>query len=506
MPTPSSHASGKVYLVGAGPGDPELITVRGAEVLAQADVILFDYLANPRLLEHASPGAETICLGQHGQKARIWEQKEIHEYMIRAARQGRVVVRLKGGDPAIFGRGGEEAEALAQADVAFEIIPGVTAASAAMAYAGIPLTHRELASGVALITGQESQGQAATSLDFAALAAFPGTLVIYMGVTTAPQWVDRLLAAGKPGDTPAAIVRHCSLPDQTTRYCSLAEVPQRIADDRVRPPVLVIIGDVVRLGPRLAWFEKQPLFGRRIWVTRPAGQAEDLQRKLVRCGAHVLCQPAIEIQPPPSWSDVDAAIDRLHQFDWIVFSSANGVDYFLRRLRARGFDWRALGSCRLAVIGPGTAEQLAGYGLQSDLQPARYVAEALAEALLPHSRDKQLLLIRASRGREVLAEQLTGVAAEVCQVVAYASRDVTRLDTAIETLLQAGDIDWVTVTSSAIAVSLVRLCGDLLKNSKLVSISPVTSRTLRDQGLEPTAEAAEPTMDSLIAAILAHQP
>jgi uroporphyrinogen III methyltransferase/synthase len=299
---------GKVYLVGAGPGDPGLITVRGLRALAEADLVLYDYLVNPAVLQHARSGAEQMCLGMHG-RTRIWPQIEINACMIQAAKAGKIVVRLKGGDPAIFGRGAEEAEALALEKVPFEIIPGVTAAGAAMAYAGIPLTHRNFASAVALVTGHEKEDEEPSApLDYAQLAHFPGTLVVYMGVTTAERWVSQLVAGGKDPSTPTAIVRHCSLPDQQTITCSLAEVPQHLTDQRIRPPVVVIIGDVVRLAPKLSWYERLPLFGRRILITRPVHQAAELCDRFEQLGAHVLLQPAIEITPPSDWSAVDAAI------------------------------------------------------------------------------------------------------------------------------------------------------------------------------------------------------
>jgi uroporphyrinogen III methyltransferase/synthase len=420
---------------------------------------------------------------------------------VRDALAGKQVVRLKSGDPAIFAHGAEEAEALAAAGVPFEIVPGVTAALAAAAGAGIPLTHRHRASAVALVTGQEAADKPA-GLDFAALAAFPGTLVVYMGVTAARQWTAQLLAAGKPADTPAAVVRRCTWPDQKVYYTTLAEVASVIEHHRLRPPVMVILGSVVELARHLAPWQRRPLSGCSILVTRPAGQAAALVEPLEELGAHVLVQPAIEIVPPADPRPLDEALRHLAEFDWVVFSSANGVEHFFGRLLAGGRDLRALGSVRLAAIGPATAACLQRYHLRPDLQPEEFRAEALAAALRPQARGRRFLLIRASRGREVLAEQLASAGGDVCQVVAYESRDVAAPLPEIAAALSAGAIHWVTVTSSAIARSLVRLFGPSLRQARLVSISPVTTQTLRELGYPPAAEARQYTMQGIIDALL----
>ena len=492
---------GRVYLVGAGPGDPGLMTLRGVECLGRADLVLYDYLVNPQILEHANRAAELVCLGRHGQ-GRIVPQEEINQRLVDEARAGRTVVRLKGGDPAIFARGAEEAETLAAAGVAFEVVPGITTALAAGSYAGIPITHRDLASGVALVTGQESGEKQAMSLDFDALARFPGTLVIYMGVTTAPRWSAALVAAGKPADTPVAVVRRCSWADQTTIRCTLADIPDVLAQGKLRPPAIVIIGRVTELAETLSWFEARPLFGRPVLVTRPSDGARAMRDRLEELGARVLVEPAIEISDPPDWAPVDRAIAALDAYRWLVFSSANGVHYFLRRLIDTGHDMRALGGVRLAAIGPATATALASYHLKADLAPGEYRAEALAEALAPEVSGSRVLLARASRGREVLAESLTAAGAEVDQAVVYQSSDVTTPDEGVLEALQAGQIDWTTATSSAIARSLVNLYGDGLHKTHLVSISPLTTAVLRDLGHAPAAEAAQYTSDGVVDAIL----
>jgi uroporphyrinogen III methyltransferase/synthase len=509
---------GKVYLVGAGPGDPALLTLRGRACLERADLVLYDYLVNPQILEHAPATAQLECLGRHGQGKsaaavsaaarsstpgqRIVPQHEINRRLVEEARAGHTVVRLKGGDPAVFARGAEEVEALVAAGIEFEIVPGITVALAAGSYAGIPITHRDLASGVALVTGQESEEKQTSDLDYAALAAFPGTLVFYMGVTTAPQWSAALVAHGKDPATPAAVIRRCSWPDQQMVFCTLAEIPEVLAPGKLRPPAIVILGAVVALSEKFSWFQHRPLFGQTVLVTRPLGQARELREKLSELGANVLVQPAIEITEPADWSPVDAAIERLVEFDWLVFSSANGVRYFFERLLARGHDLRALGRAKLATIGPATAEVLAEYHLHADLQPEEYRAESLAKSLISNASGKKFLLLRASRGREILSEQLTEAGACVEQVVVYESRDVSAPVAEIAAAMQAGQIDWTTATSSAIARSLASMFGSSLHQTRILSISPLTSGVLAEHGFKAAAEAVEYTTDGMIAALL----
>lgn len=510
MSSPAASSSapvspGKVYLVGAGPGDPRLITLRGASCLAAADIVLYDYLINPRLLEHCRPEAILVCLGRHG-RGRIWPQPEINEHLIHHARAGKTVVRLKSGDPAVFARGADEATALAEQGIPFEIVPGVTAALAASSYAGIPITHRGLSSAVALVTGREDDDKTQSALDFAALAQFPGTLVFYMGVTTVATWTGQLIAAGKPASTPVAVVRRCSFPDQTVLRSTLGELPETIVAAKLRPPVIFVVGEVVDLAPTLSWFDRRPLFGKRILVTRPLSQAEALRSPLEELGAEVLVQPAIAIEPPESWNEVDRALTSLGNYDWLAFSSVNGVRALLDRLQHLGFDLRALGNVQLAVIGPGTADELARHHLRADLVPNTYEAEALARALVAriagNSNQNRVLLVRASRGREILSQQLTAAGAQVEQIVVYRSTDIVTPATDIAAQLHDGRIDWVTVTSSAIARSLARMFGDDLRRAKLASISPITSATLRELGYEPSAEASLFTMQGVVDAIL----
>lgn len=500
---------GKVYLVGAGPGDPGLLTLRGAACLRLADAVLYDYLVNPALLTHARPDARLECLGRHGH-SRLWSQAEINAELVRLAAAGQHVVRLKGGDPAVFGRIAEECEALAGARIAYEIVPGVTAALAAGSFAGIPLTHRGLASATALITGQEDSEKDESSLDFPALARFPGTLVFYMGVTTVEHWSRALIDAGKPGDTPAAIVRRVSWPDQSVVQTTLGELARHLVPaSRMRPPVIVIVGPVVRLADRFAWRPERPLAGVSVLVARPAEQLAEAAGPLEELGAEVLCQPAITIGPPEDWGPVDRVIERLGDpqepaIDWVVFASGNGVRHFLKRIVERNRDHRILGRSRIAALGPGTARELARYHLRADLLPDAYHADAMAAALSPHAEGKRFLLIRANRGRDVLPQALTAAGGLVEQVAAYNSRDVDSIDPTIRQRLDRGEVDWVLATSSAIARSLVTLIGDALRPCRIASMSPITTATLRELGFEPACEAQRHDIAGLIEAISSH--
>ena len=382
-------------------------------------------------------------------------------------------------------------------------MPGITAALAVGSYAGIPLTQGDAASAVALVTGQERRDKPAAGLDYAALAAFPGTLVFYMGVTTVGHWTAALLAAGKPADTPAAIVRRCSWPDQETISCTLGTLAATVRAHALRPPALFVVGPVAALRSARSWFAERPLAGTRVLVTRPQHQAGSLVAALGELGAGVFVQPAIEITPPDDWTPVDAALAKLDRYDWLVFSSANGVRALLDRLLATR-DLRAMGRVKLAAIGSATAEELARYHLRADLVPDEYRAESLAAALRRESvAHARFLLIRASRGREVLAEELAAHGGAVEQIVAYRSRDVASADPDVAQLLGEGKLDWITVTSSAIARSLAALFGDQLGKSKLASISPVTSATLAELGHSVAAEAREYTTTGLVEAICA---
>lgn len=507
MPSTPPPPPGRVFLVGAGPGDPELLTLAGARRLREADVVLYDYLANDALLRHASPAAERVSLGRHG-AGKLWTQDEINQRMVAEAKAGKTVVRLKGGDPSVFGRLAEETAALRAAGVEYAIVPGVTTAVAAGAYAGVTITDRDHASCVALVTGHERTDADPTgTADFARLAAFPGTLVVYMGVTNAPEWSRRLIEAGKPADTPVTIVRRCSLPDQQTVHSVLGDLPTLLAPGRMRPPLVVVIGDVAGAEDGAAWFTGRPLFGKTVLVTRPAGQGGAMADRLADLGARVLEQPTIEISPPDDFGPLDGAIDQLGEYDWVVFSSRNGVDALLSRMAELGRDARSFGTAKVAAIGPATAEALGAWRLSADVTPDRYEAEELAKSLAGSAEGKRFLLIRASRGREVLAETLTGAGATVDQVVAYVSRDVETADPAVLAEVAAGRIDWITVTSSAIARSAAALFGSSVAKAEVLprfaAISPLTAGALAEAGYEAAAVATEFTADGVVDAIVA---
>ncbi len=499
-PAHNAVMEGRVYLIGAGPGDPGLLTLRGAELLSRADVVLYDGLTNPELLRHATK-AEQICVGKHGQR-RIWQQEEVIEEILRHARMGKVVARLKGGDPAVFARTAEEVEAIQHAGIPFEIVPGITAALAAGSYAGIPVTHRGLASAVALVTGHEEPGKSESSLDWNALARFPGTLVVYMGVTTAKSWSRLLIEGGKSPRTPTAIVRRCSLPDQRTIHCQLRDIADQLTPaTKLRPPVIVIIGEVSRLGQTMSWLSCRPLFGQTVLVTRPAEQVEALASPLRDLGARVVVQPAIEIGPPADWAAVDDCIESIKSYDFVVFCSRNGVHHFLGRMWQTGHDLRTIGEASIAAVGTKTAEALGEFLILPDIVPSEFHAESLAQELSDKARGKRVLIIRASRGRDVLSKTLDDAGAEVHEVVAYQHNDVHDVDPNIEKMARAGEIDWITITSGESAKNLHRLFGDAMHQMKIASISPITSETVRQLGLAVAAEADPHTMAGLIDSI-----
>ncbi len=508
--TPTDHDSaakqpGTVYLLGSGPGDAGLITQRGIHCLQQADVVLYDYLSNPQLLEYATHAQQMHCLGSHAQR-KLWSQDRINQEMVIQAQQGKTVVRLKSGDPTVFARATEEIEALRAADVPFQIIPGITTALAASAYAGIPLTHSDHASAVAFVTGHEKPGKDGSAINFASLASFPGTLVFYMGVTTAPQWSASLIEHGKSPDTPCAIIRRCSWPDQETFRCTLGEIPNLLhSGSKIRPPVITVVGDVAQDRSIPNWFEQRPLFGQTFLITRPEHQAAELRAPLAELGGEVFIQPAIDISAAHDQGPLDEAIADLKSFDWIAFSSRNGVTFFMERLRALGFDFRMLGHLKIGAIGPGTAEQLQSYGFQADIIPEEYRAEALVEAMAQQASGKRVLLPRASRGRDVLPVGLTEAGADVTEIVTYQSSDVSEVSSEVQRQIEGSGFDWVIITSSAIARSTSQLVPEAMKSSNIVSISPITSGVIRELGYDVTVEAKVYTMDGIVQAILEYE-
>jgi len=504
MTSASNPTPGSVHLVGAGPGDPGLITVRAVHCLQEADLVLYDYLANPTLVEYAPEGAKLIRLGRHDQ-GRTMTPEEISDVMVQAALEGRNVVRLKGGDPSIFARGGDEADACRAAGIPFEIVPGITSGLATAAYAEIPLTHFEDASAVALVTGHErddKEDKGESHLDYKALAAFPGTLVFYMGVKWAGRWSGALMEHGRSPDTPVAVVQWCTRARQQTVKCTLGTLEQVIGEKGLRPPSLFVVGKVVDHAPTLSWFQERPLFGTSILVAGSKRTSAKLRNKLSILGAEVFTQPAIRVAEPVDWSSVDAAMDRLDQYDWLVFTSGNGVDGLLNRVFSRGGDVRSLAHVQIAALGQGTAERLAHFHLKADLTPERVDAAAVAKSLMGSSQDGAILLARATGDRPVLAEELEEVGAAVDQIPVYRTVDIHEPNLDVADALKAGEVSWVTVTSGPTARSMVRLYGELLRTAKIVSISPLTSATLRELGYDPEVEATPHTVDGMVEALL----
>ncbi|WP_435019374.1 uroporphyrinogen-III C-methyltransferase [Tundrisphaera sp. TA3] len=503
--------SGMVYLVGAGPGDPGLLTRAGRDALARADVVVYDFLASPLLLDLAPPGALLIAAGKTIGHATL-SQSAINEVLSEHARLGRSVVRLKGGDPYVFGRGAEEAEHLASLGIPFRIIPGVTAAVGASAYSGIPITHRDAASAVAFVTGHgdpeaTGDGPNRNRLDWSALARFPGTLVVYMGVTRLAALCRTLIREGKPATTPAAIVESATLPRQRTVVATLADLPEKAERAGIGPPALMIVGEVVARRPALDWFESLPLFGRRIVITRPVEEADRSAAALETLGAEVIRSPTVRILPIDDPGPLDDAIDRLPAFDWLVFTSANGVRHFFDRLDATGRDLRAVGHMRFAAIGPTTAEALRALRLRADVVPSTFRSEALAEALAPRVAGQSVLLARADRGRTILRDELEGLA-RVEQVAVYRNADVEALPAGLADRIAEGAVDWITLTSSAIAERLHALLPEgararIGRDVALASLSPITSATIARLGWPVAAEAADATWEGVVGAIVA---
>jgi uroporphyrinogen III methyltransferase / synthase len=504
-------SQGKVYLVGAGPGDPGLLTLRGRDLLARADVVIYDALISPRLLDYAPPAAERIYVGKQSAQHTL-PQTDISQLLVDQGKAGRQVVRLKGGDPMVFGRGGEEALALADAGIPFEIVPGVTAAIASAAYAGIPVTHRGLASGVAFVTGHEAEDKPDSALDWEALARWKGTLVFYMGVANLTVIAENLLARDVSSDTPAAVIHWGSTPRQQVLVGTLGSLPGKAAAAGLKPPALILVGEVVRLRERLKWFENRPLFGRRIVVTRSRAQASDLVARLEELGAETIQAPAIRIEPPEDPRPLREAARNLTGFDWIVLTSVNGADALFAALAAEGLDARALAGQRVAAIGPATAERLRTFGIRADLQPETFTGAAIATAILAETgpmNGTRILLPRADIAPKELPNTLTAAGARVTEIVAYrtitdfANRDI------VTTALERGEIDWITFTSSSTVRNFLEAIGaDCVRESqvRLASIGPTTSATLQEMGLQPTAEAATYTLGGLVEAILKHMP
>jgi uroporphyrinogen III methyltransferase/synthase len=482
-----------VYLVGAGSGDPGLLTARALELIARADVIVYDRLIPDTALQGARADAELIYAGKEGGGPSVG-QAEIEAMILEHGRAGREVVRLKGGDPFVFGRGGEEAEALREAGIRFEIVPAVTAGVAAAAYAGIPVTHRDLASAVAFMTGHEDPAKPESALDWTALAAFPGTLVVYMGVKQLPGITERLIAGGRSPQEPAALVQRGTFPDQRAVVATLATISEVAVTERIRAPAIAIFGAVAGMREKLRWYEDRPLHGTTVAVTRARAQASGLAARLRELGADVIETPAIRIAPLPG------PVPPLDGYDLVCLTSPNGVSLLFERLAESGRDARALSGARVAAIGPGTAKALRAHGVIADIVPERFIAEGLVEALadVPVSR---ALIARAAEARDVLPDALRARGAEVDVLALY--------ETVVEPLSEdelAGveRADYVTFTSSSTVRYFFTSAGERLgPTMRLLSIGPVTSETLREHGREPDVEAARHDIDGLVDALVA---
>ena len=500
--TDSINEPGKVFLVGAGPGDPRLLTFRARECLKLCDAVLYDYLANPTILELGNPNAEMVCLGKHG-LGKIWSQDQINRKLVDLASTGKKVVRLKGGDPLIFGRAGEEISALAEANIPYEIVPGITAAIATAAYCGLPLTHRDLSSSLVLVTASRKNGDHRND-DFSYLAKFPGTLAVYMGTTTVEYWANELLNHGKSPDTPVLIVRHATTNRQSTQQCKLGTVVEKVlGPPRLRPPAMFLVGELAAQQNRHDWFSKRPLFGQTVLVTRAQHQNLSSIAKLENLGANAIACPMITILPANSDARSTKVLTALSSYRWVVFTSTNGVSHFFNALEKNGQDVRALGLAKIAAIGDSTCNELRRHFVRPDLVPTRFDSESLAQELIAHSRTQdKILLIQGNRSREVLPKILSNSARQVESLEVYQSLDIETPNDDIIHSLSEGEVDWVTLTSPAIARNFVRLYGQWIERTKLVTISPITTQTLKESGFTATLEAIEHTFGGVVDAML----
>jgi len=501
---------GKVYLVGAGPGDPGLLTLKGKECLEQADIVLYDYLANPVLLQYAPATAQRIYVGRRG-RGQYQDQADINRLLIERAKEGNVVVRLKGGDPFVFGRGGEEAEAVSAGGVDFEVVPGVTAAVAVPAYAGIPVTHRTLASTVTFVTGHEDPTKPGTQLEWPKLASASGTLVFMMGMKNLPTIARQLLSEGRSPDTPVAAIRWGTKADQQTIVGTLNDIVEKTEAVHLEPPTAIVIGEVVRLRGQLNWFEAKPLFGKRIVLTRPQKQAREFSQLLSGYGAEPVEVPTIQIVPPASWQAIDDAVTRLGTYHWLIFTSVNGVRPFMERLHVARKDVRALAHLRLCAIGPRTAQELGTYGLTSDVIPAQYQAEGVIAALADAGvRGSHILIPRAEVAREILPEQLRELGATVDVIPVYRTIAPTVDAASLTKQFCDGQVAAVTFTSSSTVRNFVEVFGGrdavkpLVARVVIACIGPITARTAEEYGLTVTIMPAENTVPALADAIVKH--
>lgn len=500
--------TGTVYLIGAGPGDPGLLTIKAKECIETADVVVYDYLASPVFLNYAKKGAQIIYVGKKGGDHTL-SQEKINQLLVDKAKQGLDVARLKGGDPFVFGRGGEEAQMLLSHGVSYEVVPGVTSAIAAPAYAGIPVTHRDHTSFVSFITGHEDPTKKDSSMQWDVYAKSNATLVFLMGVKNLENIVKNLVEHGKASDTPIALVRWGTTARQQTVTGTLETIVEKVKQAKLKSPSIIIIGHVVSLREELAWFDKRPLFGKRIVITRARAQASDLVSRLSKLGALCIEIPTIEIAPPEEITPLRQSIDNIKNYDWLVFTSVNGVKSFFDTLFEMGKDVRALGHLKFACIGPVTKERLKDHGIISDILPDTYRAESVIDAFSSvEIKNKKILLPRAKVARTILPEELVKMGAFVDEVTAYETRLSTEGRDELISLLEDNEIDAVTFTSSSTVSNFMSLLESkdakkLLKSVVTASIGPITSDTARSLGIQPTIEAREFTIPGLVDALLA---
>ena len=508
---PKVTRPGKVYLVGAGPGDPGLITVRGKRLLEKAEVAVYDYLASKKLLKHLPASAERIYVGKKGGLKHIHTQDEINQMLVDHARAGKMVVRLKGGDPFIFGRGGEELQQLHKAGISFEVVPGVTSATAAATYAGIPITHRDYTATVAFLTGHEDPTKETSNIDWGKLATGVGTLVVYMGIKNLPVIVENLIKHGRNPKTPVAVVRWASTPEQRTVIGTLETITEIVRDNDIKPPSLIIVGEVVTLRDTIDWFEKRPLFGKKIIVTRTREQASDLVAGLEEFGADCLEYSTINIKPVDSYEVLDGEIERLDEYHWILFTSLNGVKYFFEYLYTKGMDARDLKGPDIAAVGKSTADLLLKYGINADLIPSTFTGEGLAESLLDQGVEgRNILIPRALKGREILPETLRGAGAQVTVVPVYQNCPEDEPKENLRTDLEEGRVDMVTFTSSSTVRNFLRMVEaqnqeeleKLMEGVDIAAIGPITAKTVTDNGLQVTVQPEEYRISEMVWSIV----
>jgi uroporphyrinogen III methyltransferase/synthase len=491
---------GKVWLVGAGPGDPGLLTLKGARALAQCDVLVYDYLASNAIVGLAPPDCEKIYVGKKA-GAHTLSQDEITQLIVDLGLAGRNVVRLKGGDVFVFARGGEEAQALHEAGVPFEIVPGITSAIAAPAYAGIPITHRDHNTSFSISTGHENPLKGYSSLDFAKLANPSQTIVFLMAMGNLAAIMAELRKNGIPGDKPVAIVREGTKPTQETLVATLDTIVAEVERTKFAAPAIVVVGDVVREREAIRWFDNGPLFGKRVLVTRPAQQADDFSARLWELGAEPIVAPTIAIGPPDDPLPAAAAVERVRDYAWVIFTSRNGVDAFFDRLSERGRDLRALGDTNVAAIGPKTAEALAAHGIRVDFMPSTFVNEAVADGMLARTQPgERVLLFRAQEARDVVPDALRAAGRTVDDVAAYKTHIVVDPDLADKA---AGADIWTFTSSSTVSGFLANVPAAAARSAgkTIACIGPITAATARDAGLRVDVVAESFTVDGLVRAL-----